>query len=53
MYQRQEVSGTKVDDNDIVAGQTLVPGLSPYKFSQASDAESQAVGDEESMIFGS
>ena len=50
-YQRQEVSGTKADDNDTVAGQTLVPGMSLYKFSQASDAVSQVVGDEESMIF--
>ena len=52
-YQRQEVSCTKVGDNDIVAGQTLVPGMSLYEFSQVSDAESQAVGDEEPMIFDS
>ena len=52
-YQRQEVSCTKVGDNDIFAGQILVPGMSLYEFSQASDAESQAVGDEEPMIFDS
>ena len=52
-YQRQEVSCTKVGDNDIGAGQTLVPGMSLYEFSQVSDAESQAVGDEEPMIFDS
>ena len=52
-YQRQEVSCTKVGDNDIFAGQTLVPGMSLYEFSQVSDAESQAVGDEEPMIFDS
>ena len=52
-FQRQEVSRTKVGDNDIVAGQTLVPGMSLYEFSQVSDAESQAVGDEEPMIFDS
>ena len=52
-YQRQEVSCTKVGDNDIVAGQTLLPGMSLYEFSQVSDAESQAVGDEEPMIFDS
>ena len=39
--------------NDPVAAHTLVPGVSLYDFSQASDAESQAVGDEESMIFDS
>ena len=38
---------------DIFAGQTLVPGMSLYEFSQVSDAESQAVGDEEPMIFDS
>ena len=52
-YQRQEVSCTKVGDNDIFAGQTLVPGMSLYEFPQVSDAESQAVGDEEPMIFDS
>ena len=52
-YQRQEVGCTKVGDNDIFAGQTLVPGMSLYEFSQVSDAESQAVGDEEPMIFDS
>ena len=51
-YQRQ-VSCTKVSDNDIFSGQTLVPGMSLYEFSQVSDAESQAVGDEEPMIFDS
>ena len=51
--QRQEVSCTKADDNDTVAEQTLVPGMSLYEFSQVSDAESQAVGDEEPMIFDS
>ena len=49
----QELSRTKVGDNDIFAGQTLVPGMSLYEFSQVSDAESQAVGDEEPMIFDS
>ena len=34
-------------------GQTLVPGMSLYEFSQVSDAESQAVGDEEPIIFDS
>merc|ERR1712224_524243 len=52
-YQRHEVGCTKVGDNDIVAGQTLVPGMSLYEFPQVSDAESQAVGDEEPMIFDS
>ena len=52
-YQRQEVSCTKVGDNDIFAGQTLVPGMSLYEFSQASDAEYQVVGDEEPMVFDS
>ena len=33
-YQNQEVSCTKADDNDTVAGQTLVPGMS-LQFSQA------------------
>ena len=32
---------------------TLVPGMSLYEFSQVSDAESQAVGDEDPMIFDS
>ena len=45
-YQRQEVSCTKVGDNDIFAGQTLVPGMSLDEFSQASDAKSEAVADE-------
>ena len=49
----QELSRTKVGDNDIVAGQTLVPGMSLHEFSQMSDAGSQAVGDEEPMIFDS
>ena len=48
---RQDIGCTKTDDNDPVAAHTLVPGVSLYDFSQASDAESQAVGDEESMIF--
>ena len=52
-YQRQRVTCTKVCDNDIVAGQTLVPGMSLHEFSQMSDAGSQAVGDEEPMIFES
>ena len=52
-YQRQEVSCSNVGDNDIDAGQTLVLGMSLYEVSQLSDAESQTVGDEESMIFDS
>ena len=52
-YQSQEVGCTKVGNNDIFAGQTPVPGMSLYEFSQVSDAESQAVGDEETMIFDS
>ena len=52
--QLQEVSCAKADDNGTVTRQTLVPGVSLYNFSQASDADfSQAVGDEESMIFDS
>ena len=50
-YQRQDVGCTKTDDNDTVAEQTLVPGMSLYNFSQASAAESQVVGDEESITF--
>ena len=38
---------------DTIAGHTLSPGLSLYDVSQASDAESQAVEDEEPMIFDS
>ena len=51
-YQRQDVGCTKTDDNDTVAEQTLVPGMSLSNFSRVLAAESQAVGDEESMIFG-
>ena len=52
-YQRQDVGCTKTDDNDTVAEQTLVPGMSLYNFSRVLAAESQAVGDEEPMIFDS
>ena len=52
-YQRQEVSSIKFGDNDIFEGQSLVPGMSLYEFSQVSDAGFQAVADEEPMIFDS
>ena len=56
-YQRQDVGCTKADDNDTAAGQTLVPrGVSLQIFPSVTfnlDAESQVVGDEESMIFDS
>ena len=49
--QLQEVSCAKADDNATVTRQTLVPRVSLYNFPQASDAESQVVGNEESILF--
>ena len=53
ILQRTDVEGINAENNGTLEGQTLVPGMSLYEFSQVSDAESQAVGDEEPIIFDS
>ena len=43
-YQRQEVSSTEVGDNDIVAGQTLVPAMPLYIFAKRQTRSLKLLG---------